>query len=68
MPRYFTKPQTKTRHRPRCDDFDWSDDIPRSSNIEVSDHEPTDTGLLDVHGSPIWRAPNPVGFIWEFSE
>ena len=28
----------------------------------VSDHEATDTGLLDTTGEPIMRAPNPIGF------
>lgn len=28
----------------------------------VSDHEATDTGLLDANGDTIMRAPNPIGF------
>jgi hypothetical protein len=28
----------------------------------VSDHEATDTGLIDTNGDPIMRAPNPMGF------
>lgn len=76
MPRYFVNPSKATGRvvrpgihagyeRPRADDDYWSDDIPRPSSFEVSDHEPTDTGLLDQHGNSIWRAPNPIGFIWE---
>lgn len=30
----------------------------------VCDHEPVDTGLIDVNGDAIMRAPNPIGFIW----
>lgn len=28
----------------------------------VSDHNATDTGLLDANGYTIMRAPNPIGF------
>jgi len=31
----------------------------------VSDHVPTDTGLLDRDGNAIMRAPRPMGFIWD---
>jgi hypothetical protein len=31
----------------------------------VCDHEATSTGLLDKNGDAIWRAPNPIGFIWD---
>ncbi|EPR09773.1 hypothetical protein M527_06500 [Sphingobium indicum IP26] len=30
----------------------------------VSDHEASDTGLIDASGDPIMRAPNPMGFVW----
>lgn len=30
----------------------------------VADHEASDTGLVDMNGDPIMRAPNPMGFIW----
>lgn len=30
--------------------------------VTRSDDEATDTGLLDVNGDPIMRAPNPIGF------
>lgn len=46
--------------RPRADWFD--DDAPMIPSITVSDHEATDTGLLDARGDPIWRAPYPIGF------
>ena len=54
MPRYFTRPKA-------YDDW-YSSDISPPSNFTVSDHEPTDTGLLDEHGDTIWRAANPMGF------
>lgn len=31
-------------------------------DLSVSDHRPVDTGLLDVRGEAIFRAPRPVGF------
>lgn len=60
MPRYFSRPKAKVRS-----EHYWSEDIPRPSTLEVCDHEPTYTGLLDVHGNGIWRAPPPMGFVWE---
>lgn len=59
--RYFTRATKPARAN---DDY-WADDIPRSSTMDVCDHEPTDTGLFDVHGHSIWRGPNPMGFLWE---
>lgn len=59
-PRYFTRAK-----RPRADDGFWSNDISRPSTLEVCDHEPTDTGLLDANGDTIWRGPNPMGFLWD---
>ncbi|CDO37129.1 hypothetical protein [Novosphingobium sp. KN65.2] len=58
-PRYFTTPT-----RPRA----WvSDEVyvePMINVPTVCDHEATDTGLVDANGDTIWRAPNPVGFLW----
>lgn len=34
-----------------------SDSVPT-----VCDHEATDTGLVDINGDAIMRAPNPIGF------
>lgn len=55
MARYFIQ------HRPRAA---WNengeyiqDHIPT-----VSDHEAVDTGLIDVNGGSIMRAPYPMGF------
>lgn len=60
MSRYFVQPR---RQPPaRSSDDDW---VP-IGNVwhipAVPDHEATDTGLLDAHGNPIMRAPNPMGF------
>lgn len=38
------------------------DDAGMLPALYVSDHEATDTGLLDAEGEPIMRAPNPIGF------
>lgn len=59
MTRYFTAP-----HRPRS----WiADDVfeePMRHVPTVCDHHAVDTGLIDAEGNTIWRAPNPMGFIW----
>jgi len=58
MTRYFTRP---TRARVRADyDECWPD--PFINIPSVCEHEATDTGLIDVLGDTIMRAPNPVGF------
>lgn len=54
MARYFTAP--------RAARADWSDDYPLLPDIHVPEHRPVDTGLVDVRGDPIMRAPNPMGF------
>lgn len=54
--RYFTRPRAvKVR-------AEWDDDVPLIPHLDVPDHEPTFTGLLDDKGEEIWRAPRPVGF------
>ncbi|WP_343518101.1 hypothetical protein [Sphingomonas sp.] len=59
MSRYFTKGKNL---RPRAD---WLDEeYPLIPPLTVDDHEATDTGILDGDGDTIWRAPNPMGFIW----
>lgn len=58
-----------SRRRPRQCDDDIMFDPPLIPHLEVSDHEPSFTGLLDANGDEIWRDPNPIGFIWyEFDE
>jgi hypothetical protein len=41
---------------------DWSDPWPLLPSLEVPDHKPVRTGLLDRRGEPIERPPNPMGF------
>jgi hypothetical protein len=41
------------------DPNDWNPMLPP---LEVSDHKPRKTGILDAHGKPIKRYPNPMGF------
>lgn len=59
MARYFTRPAAKAVIR--ADDY-WPEAPPYVTNLTVSDHEATDTGLLDASGDAIMRAPNPIGF------
>lgn len=52
-----------TYHRRRAHQFeDIEHDPTAGATIEVWDHEPAFTGLLDHHGNEIWRDPIPVGF------
>lgn len=56
MSRYFTRPVPRAY---------FDDEYPNQivvPNVTVDDHVPADTGLVDVHGRRIWRAPNPMGF------
>lgn len=59
-PRYFATPPRQARS--------WvADDVwvrPLVHISTVSDHEATNTGLLDADGNTIWRAPEPMGFQW----
>jgi len=62
MARYFSKPRRIAAWVE--DEEAW--DAPVSDHIPtVSDHEATDTGLVDLNGDSIMRAPNPIGFIWD---
>lgn len=62
MPRYFTRRAAKASTR---SDGWWNDEGLVLNNLSVSDHEAADTGLIDVNGEAIMRAPNPMGFVWE---
>lgn len=60
MPRYFIARRSKAWIE---DEEAW--DAPINNHVPtVCDHEATDTGLLDVNGDAIMRAPNPIGFLW----
>jgi len=39
----------------------WSEDAP-SHAPDVPEHVAVDTGLIDLDGNAIMRAPNPIGF------
>lgn len=56
MSRYFV------RARGYVEDDVWATEPGRIPDICVPEHEATNTGLLDVNGSAIMRAPNPMGF------
>lgn len=43
-------------------DDDWCDLGPLLPSLEVDDHEPVFTGLLDASGEAILRMPEPMGF------
>ena len=58
MPRYFSAPPPNA---PRADSDDWYFD-PLLPDLYVPEHQPVNTGLVDVRGAAIMRAPNPVGF------
>lgn len=59
MSRYFVQPRQPAT---RASDDEWVP-IGNAWHIPaVPDHEAADTGLLDLHGNPIMRAPNPMGF------
>lgn len=53
MSRYFTRPRA-------APDGDWND--PMLPPLQVSDHRPVDTGLVDRRGDRIMRAPERIGF------
>lgn len=56
MARYFSAPKP-----PSADDDGWVT-YPLLADLHVPDHRPIDTGLIDVRGDAIMRAPNPIGF------
>lgn len=44
------------------EDHIFDEESPMVPHLSVDDHEPVDTGLLWSDGSPVFRAPNPIGF------
>lgn len=63
MSRYFVRPRAD---KPLYVETPlWSEDKESfRPNLDVPDHDATFTGLLDAAGEEIWRAPNPMGFVW----
>lgn len=57
MSRYFSAPSLPPT---KCEW--WWDMGPVLPSIQASDHQPVNTGLVDKHGNPIMRAPEPCGF------
>ena len=57
MPQYFTRRASKALWVDDEVDVAAQDHVP-----SVPDHEATDTGLLDLNGDPIMRAPRAMGF------
>jgi hypothetical protein len=53
MARYYTCPRAAPEGD--CDD-------PLLPHIDVPEHKPVHTGLVDLRGDPIMRAPRPIGF------
>jgi hypothetical protein len=53
MSRYVARPRAAP---------DGGFDDPLIPHLDVSDHRPVRTGLLDMRGDPIWRCPEPIGF------
>lgn len=61
MSRYFVRPARVAMSIVHSYD-DW-DVVGNAWHVPaVSDHEAADTGLLDMNGDTIMRAPNPIGF------
>jgi len=63
MARYFSAPTSlqKMQITPRADRDDWWEPG-LCPDLWVPDHRPVDTGLVDIRGDAIMRAPYPIGF------
>jgi hypothetical protein len=62
MARYFAQPRAAIVPEPMTNETVQFDNWPMIPELHVADFRPTDTGLIDLRGDPIMRAPNPVGF------
>lgn len=49
--------------RPRAEVIDALRDSPLLEGRTVYEREPVSTGLLNPDGYPIYRAPDPIGFV-----
>lgn len=59
--RYFVQ---RAAAKPRSDDGYWYPTGNSWHIPNVPEHQATDTGLVDLGGNAIMRAPNPIGFVW----
>lgn len=57
MPRYVRLARPAKAYRD-----DWDGVEPAAREVQVCDHEYVDTGLMFADGSPIMKAPTPIGF------
>ncbi len=53
-----------TTKRPTKGDFEDYLDVPYVPQLVVFEKEPEFIGLLNADGEPIWRVPDPIGFLW----
>ena len=60
--RYVKRPAIRPTSRLYVEDHIFPEESPGLHHVEVDSHEAVDTGLLWEDGSPVWRAPNPIGF------
>jgi len=60
MSRYFSRPATVSQKE--IVRSAWWESDPLLPSLTVPDFVAIETGLLDAHGDPIMRAPNPMGF------
>lgn len=49
--------------RPRADTWDMLNDSPLLEGRTVFEREPSNTGLVSKDGHPIYRTPEPIGFV-----
>jgi len=57
--RYYSRRPARSFY---VEDDTYPSEQPMIPQISVDDHEAVDTGLLDLNGDTIMRAPNPMGF------
>lgn len=55
MPRYVIQPRAET--------WDMLQESPHLEGRTVIEREPANTGLVSKDGHPIYRAPEPIGFV-----
>jgi hypothetical protein len=60
MSRYFSRPRAEGTLPGSAEDTWFTD--PLLPSVDVPEHKPSFTGLLDSKGKEIWRSPRPMGF------